>query len=129
VTAAVVDASLIVRLLTSQSRAIADVVAGYDSHHAPSHLDVESVNALRGMLLGRQLGMSKFEMFVGRMPMVPVTRHEIGPLIPRIVSLANNATAYDAAYLALAEVLDADVLAGDAALARVPGITCRVRVL
>jgi predicted nucleic acid-binding protein len=47
----------------------------------------------------------------------------------RIVALAANATAYDAAYIALAEALDADLLTSDARLARVPDIACTVRVL
>jgi predicted nucleic acid-binding protein len=81
------------------------------------------------MHLGRQLGISEFDMFAGRLPVVPVSRHTIGPLIPRIISLAFNAKASDAAYVALAEALNADLLTCDAKFTRVPGITCRVRVL
>ena len=42
-------------------------------------------------------------------------------LLPRIWSLRNNLTAYDAAYVALAEALDAPLLTRDRRLAASPG--------
>jgi predicted nucleic acid-binding protein len=129
VTRAVLDASLVVGLLTSRPGLSADALQGYEWQHAPSHFDIECVNALRGQFLGGQLTASEFATIALRVPKVPVTRHEVGPLMMRIVALAANATAYDAAYIALAEALDADLLTSDARLARVPGIACKVRVL
>ena len=48
----------------------------------------------------------------------------VRPLLPRMVELAGNATAYDAAYLALAERLSISLLTGDAKLTGVPGVRC-----
>jgi predicted nucleic acid-binding protein len=79
-------------------------------------------------MLGRLVSHDDFTVMARLIPQLPVTRHAISALVPRILSLALYATAYDAAYTALAEALNADLLTTDAALASVPGITCTVRV-
>jgi len=43
--------------------------------------------------------------------------------------LRDNLTAYDACYVALAEVLDAPLLTTDAGLAAAPGHEARIRLL
>jgi len=50
-------------------------------------------------------------------------------LLPRIWELRHNVTAYDAAYLALAEGLDAPLLTGDGRLVDAPGHTARVELI
>jgi predicted nucleic acid-binding protein len=129
VTRAVLDASVVVGLLTSRPGLDRDLLVRYDSHHAPSHIDVECVNALRGMMLGGRILSADLELLAMHVPQTPIIRYPLGPLVPRILSLARNATAYDAAYLALAEELDADLLTTDGRLAGIPGITCNVRLL
>jgi len=51
------------------------------------------------------------------------------PLLPRIWGLRANLTAYDAAYVALAEALDAPLLTRDRHLAAAPGHRARVEVI
>ena len=48
---------------------------------------------------------------------LPLTRHGHELLLARILTLRGNFSAYDAAYLALAERLDAQFLTGDRTLA------------
>ena len=48
-------------------------------------------------------------------------------MLPRIVELAANATPYDAAYVTLAERVDAPVLTVDAQLSRISGVPRRFR--
>lgn len=60
---------------------------------------------------------------------LPLHRHAHLPLVPRIWSLRENATAYDAACLALAEVLEAPPVTRDARLAAVPRVTAAVELL
>lgn len=55
-------------------------------------------------------------------------RHAHEPLLPRVWSLRKNLTAYDAAYVALAECLNATLVTSDAALSRAPGIGARIEV-
>ncbi len=49
-----------------------------------------------------------------------------GALLQRCWELRTNLTTYDAAYVALAELLNAPLLTADARLASAPGIRCRV---
>jgi predicted nucleic acid-binding protein len=53
--------------------------------------------------------------------LLPLHRYEHTLLLGRIWQLRHNLTAYDAAYVALAEVLSASLLTRDAALARSTG--------
>jgi predicted nucleic acid-binding protein len=55
-------------------------------------------------------------------------RYPHSPLRERIWKLRNNLTAYDAAYVALAEALDAPLITLNARLAQAPGIRTAVEV-
>jgi predicted nucleic acid-binding protein len=50
------------------------------------------------------------------------------PLLARAWELRDNATVYDGAYLALAELLDAPLLTADKRLQAVPGAHCTVEL-
>jgi predicted nucleic acid-binding protein len=52
---------------------------------------------------------------------MPLVRHPHWPFLDRIWELRCNVTVCDAAYVALAEALDAPLLTCDRALARAPG--------
>lgn len=128
-TLAVIDASLIVELLLAGSSDHIEVTGSYESLNAPVNVDIECINALRGTFLGGLMEPVDFATTALLVPEMPITRHPIGPLVPRILTLASNATAYDGAYIALAEALDAELLTTDARLAGIPGVRCQVRVL
>jgi predicted nucleic acid-binding protein len=59
---------------------------------------------------------------------LPIERYPHTELLPRAFSLRDNATIYDALYLALAEALRATLLTRDHALAMVPGIDISIEV-
>jgi predicted nucleic acid-binding protein len=59
----------------------------------------------------------------------PITRYPHTPLLSRIWELRHNVTAYDAAYLALAEALPAPLITRDAKLAAVAGHRARVELM
>nr|WP_211239803.1 hypothetical protein [Jiangella gansuensis] len=56
-------------------------------------------------------------------------RYEHTALLPRIWELRDNLRPYDAAYIALAETLQADLVTVDRTLAAAPGTRCRIRDL
>lgn len=127
---AVIDASVVVNALTNDRlTALAEYTAHYDLVVTPTHFDAEVGSALRGMWLGRRLDRENFRALTLRMPGIPIIRSPIDNVLSRIVDLADNVTFYDAAYIALAEALDADLLTADKRLAAVPGVTCDVIVL
>ena len=60
---------------------------------------------------------------------LPVHRHPHDILLPRIWELRRSVTAYDAAYVALAEALDAPLLTRDGKLARSHGHRARIELV
>lgn len=54
---------------------------------------------------------------------------ESGRLIGRCWQLRQNRTVYDAAYVALAELLDVVLVTGDSRPSKAPGIRCDVKAL
>lgn len=126
----VVDASAVTELLietdATQRASIVDAI-GDDVHWiVPEHLLVEVMSALRGRWLGGHLTRTTFEGAVAAVARFEFDVWPTPPLLPRIVELADNATVYDAAYLALAEELGCTLVTADAKLGRIPGIRCRV---
>ena len=55
-----------------------------------------------------------------------VRRYGHAALLPRIWQLRNNMWPYDAAYVALAESLSAQIVTIDATIEKVPGIRCEI---
>jgi predicted nucleic acid-binding protein len=96
---------------------------------APALLDVEVLQALRGRVRGGRLGAEPATRAVADLARLPIRRLDSVPLLERIWRLRDNVTAYDAAYVALAEALDAVLVTADARLAAAPGPRCRFEVL
>lgn len=125
---AVVDASVaVVLLVDSNALAIDFLLRRYDALAAPTHLDIECLSALRRSRLKGRVSAVEHRQLANGVARLPVTRHPISPLVDRITELSDNASAYDAAYIALAEGLEADLLTADGRLAGVPGVHCRIQ--
>jgi predicted nucleic acid-binding protein len=127
----VLDASAAVEVLLQLERAdqlMDRIFASGESLHAPHLLDVEVTQVIRRYARAGDISPARGAEAVRDLADLPVHRHAHAPLLDRVWQLRNNATAYDATYLACAEALDAVLVTRDAALTRIPGISLTVEV-
>jgi predicted nucleic acid-binding protein len=86
--------------------------------HAPHLLDIEFLHALRGLVARRDLSLSRAEEAREDMNDFGILRYPHVPLADRVWELRGALTAYDAAFVALAEALAAPLVTCDGRLAR-----------
>jgi len=128
----VIDASALIEVLlnTPASAKVTERLFGSaDTLHAPHLLDLEVAQVLRRYTLSGEMSVERSEQALEDLADLPLNRYPHDIFLRRIWSLRRNLTAYDAAYVALAEALDAPLITRDAALARVSGHRARVEVL
>jgi predicted nucleic acid-binding protein len=127
----VVDASVVAAALADDSgdgdRARARLHG--EQLAAPDLLDLEVASVLRGQMRAGSLDARRAELALSDLDALPVHRAPHRPLLPRCWQLRDNLTIYDAAYVALAEAFDADLLTADRRLAKAPGPRCRIELL
>jgi predicted nucleic acid-binding protein len=120
----VVDASAVLELLLDPqgSAALRDrLLAGGESLAAPHLIDLEVAQVLRRYAAAGEMSASRGAQAVEDLGDLPVERYPHELLLGRVWELRANLTAYDAAYVALAEALAAPLLTRDARLARSRG--------
>jgi len=128
----VVDASAILEILLNSpaSPRIWDrLFRPRESLHAPHLLDLEVVQVLRRYTLAGEVDPLRASETLQNFLELPITRYPHEPLLPRIWELGHNLTAYDGAYLTLAEILHAPLLTRDAALADAKGHSAVVELI
>lgn len=96
---------------------------------APDLVDVETVAVLRKRWLAGTMSDSRFSAAISDLEQLGIRRYPTLPLMRRAFELRANVTAYDASYVALAELLGCDLLTGDGRLAGAPGPRCTIRLL
>lgn len=97
--------------------------------HAPHVLDIEVTSVLRRQVFVGALAEPRARAALADLDALALTRYPHGGLLATVWRLRDNVSAYDAAYAALAEVLDATLVTADARLGRASGLRCRIRVL
>ena len=96
---------------------------------APELVDLEVASVLRRQNRVGVLDDRRAELAMTDLRALPMHRAAHLALVPRCWELRDNGTTYDAAYVALAEALDATLLTGDQRLARRAGPTCTIELL
>jgi predicted nucleic acid-binding protein len=96
---------------------------------APDLVDVETVSVLRKRWLARTMTAQRFDDAIGDLEDLDFDRYPALRFMRRAYELRATVTPYDAAYVALAEVLGCELLTSDARLARSNGPRCPIRVL
>jgi len=98
--------------------------------HAPALLDYEVVAVLRGLVRRGHLSAPRAHDVLTDFDDLAVQRWPSSDgLRRRAFQLRDSVQAYDAAYIALAEVLDCPLLTRDARLSRTTGHQARIEVL
>jgi predicted nucleic acid-binding protein len=128
----VIDASALIELLLHTpagqtiAQRIADPAVGL---HVPHLADVEVVQVLRRYTTDGELTAATAAVALDDLRALDLQRHAHEPLLDRVWALRQNVSAYDAVYLALAEVLDVKLLTCDGRLSRAPGAARRVELV
>ena len=117
----VVDASILIEYLLRTERGRRS--EGHLTHpdvdlHMPELCDVEVVSALRALERRGELDGPRALEALEDYLALPLARHRHTAFLPRIFSLRENFSPYDAVYVSLAEGLAAPFLSGDDRLAR-----------
>lgn len=127
----VLDASVVVELVLGTrvgARVRQRLLDPGISLHGPELLDLEVLNVLRRYVQAGRIAADRAETAVRRLNELDLRRNRHGPMLPRIWSWRANLSAYDAAYVTLAEVLGGSLLTTDARLSRAPGLPIPVEL-
>jgi predicted nucleic acid-binding protein len=99
-----------------------------ESLHAPHVFDLEVTQALRRLAQAGTVSARRAEEAIQDLLDLRIARYPHFVLLPRIWQYRHNLSAYDAAYVALAEELDAPLLTRDSRLAGAPGHVARIEL-
>jgi predicted nucleic acid-binding protein len=102
---------------------------GREQIHAPHLIDVEVASVIRRGALGGEWNAARGWRTLKVWSQLGVIRYGTHTLLPRIWQLRDNLTAYDAAYVALAEALDCTLVTADGRLGRSTGARCPITVV
>ncbi len=116
----VTDASAIAELLLARPRAgaIRAALSAHTELHVPEHFHVEVLSVLRRYSIRRELSELRATEARAALAELRTLTYPVIELAEAIWSLRERLTAYDAAYLALAQRLDVSLITLDDGLAR-----------
>jgi predicted nucleic acid-binding protein len=95
---------------------------------APELLDLEVASVLRRQVQTGAVNLRRAGLALVDLAAMPLVRAPHQALLDRCWQLRDNLTMYDAAYVALAEALNADLITGDSRLAKAAGTRCRIEL-
>jgi predicted nucleic acid-binding protein len=104
------------------------IYAQQDTLHSVHLIDVEFMQVLRRLVREGALTPRRAEEAIEDLAALRITRHAPLLLMQRMWRLRQNLTAYDAAYVALAEELNAPLITRDHRIAAAPGHKAAVEV-
>lgn len=127
-------------MIVADASALVEVLAGHqpsgdlvvrlasDELHVPHLIDVEVLHALRVLTTRRAVRSDVADQAMRSFGELELTRYSQAPLRSRMWELRGNLSAYDAAYVALAEALDSPLVTTDGRIASIAGLGTRVEV-
>lgn len=102
---------------------------GGEQLHAPHLIDSEVANGLRRRVAAHQLDAEAGWAALNTFRRLGMTRYPVFSLLDRVWELRDDLSAYDASYVALAELLGCSLLTADARMSRAPGLRCAITVV
>jgi predicted nucleic acid-binding protein len=127
----VIDASAAVEWLLHSSaggRIEHRIYSAGENLHAPHVLDLEVAHTFRRLVRDHALSAIRAEEALADLLALRLLRHPHSALLPRIWHLRHNLSAYDAAYVALAERLRAPLITRDSHIAAAPGHSAQIEL-
>jgi predicted nucleic acid-binding protein len=128
----VVDASAVLELLLRTEKGVKVQKRALDSEqtlHAPHLIDVEVSQTLRRLVSLKEITAPRGKQALDDHVALNIKRAEHKDMLERIWSLRDSVTAYDAAYVVLAEILNCPLITCDAKLARSHGHKARIELI
>lgn len=102
---------------------------GSEQLHVPHLIDSEIASGLRRRVAAGALAAEAGWTLLDTWRRLGMTRYPVFSILERIWELRENVSAYDASYVALAELLGCALLTADGRLSRAPGLRCAVTVV
>ena len=126
----VVDTSAVLSVLAGRPKVLGliDRIRDDGDLHAPHLIDVEFQHGLRRLVLSGAISEDRASDARLDFADLTIVRYPHVSLADRMWELRHNITAYDAAFIALAETLEVPLVTCDARLARAPGHAATVEV-
>ena len=126
----VVDASALVDFLAllQVDPSLDERLVSSGELHAPQLIDVEVAHALQQLTARGEIGADRAADARLDLLALPIRRYPHVPLLDRAWELRHTVSAYDAMYVALAELLDVPLVTCDAPLARALGVRAQIEV-
>jgi predicted nucleic acid-binding protein len=127
----VLDASAAVDWLlqTGAGRRIEKQIYSRDeSLHAPHLIDLEVAQVLRRLSREQTISERRADEAIEDLENMRITRYPHFVLLPRIWQLRHNLSAYDAAYVVLAEKIGATLITRDSRLASASGHSAKIQL-
>jgi predicted nucleic acid-binding protein len=126
----VVDTSAVLEALVARTpaRGLVERLANDGDLHAPHLIDIEVLHVLRRLNARGHLSDERAADARADFGDLALVRYSHAGLSDRIWELRRNLTAYDAAFVTLAEELEVPLITCDAALIGAPGHTAQVEL-
>ncbi len=96
---------------------------------APELVDLEVVSVWRCHVAAKLMAARRAASAIADLADLPLRRSSHQPFLHRIWDLRHVVTPYDAAYIALAEALDAVLVTADVRLSRASGLHCEIEAI
>jgi predicted nucleic acid-binding protein len=126
----VVDTSAVLEALAAHDAVpeLIERLAGDGDLHGPHLIDTEVLHALRRMTINHEISDERAADARSDFAELTLVRYPHQPLSDRVWELRHNLTAYDATFVALAEVLAAPLVTCDTRLASAPGHSAQIEL-